>query len=289
MGLEFYLISTSHLEDDLWFREESDFKEGMNAVAVTVCLTRIQILAFILMSNHVHFVVQGTREESLRFITLFKRQYSSYLRRKYGVKEALRGNAVDIRQVKLEDESLQRAIAYVLMNCVSANICVHSSLYPWGTGAVLFNPQPSEGRKLDTFSKRSLHRILHTRTELPDHFLVSPSGFILPESYVPVKFLTSLFRTPQRFNWFLMHSSKAKASVMRFEKPLPAFRDQTILSSIPDLCVSMFRKTSLKELNWQETAELVSQVKRRFAADPAQIARVIGISYEETAKMLDAF
>ena len=76
---------------------------------------------------------------------------------------------------------------------------------------------------------------------------------------------------------------------MRFEKPLPAFRDQTILSSIPDLCVSMFRKTSLKELNWQETAELVSQVKRRFAADPAQIARVIGISYEETAKMLDAF
>ena len=134
MGLEFYLISTSHLEDDLWFREESDFKEGMNAVAVTVCLTRIQILAFILMSNHVHFVVQGTREESLRFITLFKRQYSSYLRRKYGVKEALRGNAVDIRQVKLEDESLQRAIAYVLMNCVSANICVHSSLYPWGRG-----------------------------------------------------------------------------------------------------------------------------------------------------------
>jgi hypothetical protein len=86
-----------------------------------------------------------------------------------------------------------------------------------------------------------------------------------------------------------MHSSKAKASAMRFEKPLPAFRDQTILSSIPDLCVSMFRKTSLKELNWQETAELVSQVKRRFAADPAQIARVIGISYEETAKMLDAF
>ena len=51
----------------------------------------------------------------------------------------------------------------------------------------------------------------------------------------------------------------------------------------------MFRKTSLKELNWQETAELVSQVKRRFAADPAQIARVIGITYEETAKMLDAF
>ena len=151
MELEFYLISTSHLEDDLWFRDECDFKEGMNAVAVTVCLTRIQILAFILMSNHVHFVVQGTREESLRFITLFKRQYSSYLRRKYGVKEALRGNAVDIRQVKLEDESLQRAIAYVLMNCVSANICVHSSLYPWGTGAVLFNPQPSEGRKLDTF------------------------------------------------------------------------------------------------------------------------------------------
>ena len=34
-----WLVSTDHLEDGLWFREEDDFKVGMNYVAVQVYLS----------------------------------------------------------------------------------------------------------------------------------------------------------------------------------------------------------------------------------------------------------
>ena len=52
-----WLVSTDHLEEGLWFREEEDFKVGMNYVAVQVSQSGVTILAFILMSNHVHFIL----------------------------------------------------------------------------------------------------------------------------------------------------------------------------------------------------------------------------------------
>ena len=85
-----YLVSTDHLEDQIWFRDDADFKVGMNYVALIAAMMGIRILAFVLMSNHVHFVLEGTREEALAFITEFKRRYSKYVQRKYGIRELLR-------------------------------------------------------------------------------------------------------------------------------------------------------------------------------------------------------
>ena len=109
----YYLITTEHLEDRLWFRDGEDFRVAMNYVAVAAFLTGVMVLAFILMSNHVHFVLACSREDAERFVNTFKRLYASYYYRKYGVNEFLRRNGVDIREVNDSDESLERAIAYV--------------------------------------------------------------------------------------------------------------------------------------------------------------------------------
>ena len=100
----FWLVTTDHLEDGLWFRDEKDFIVAMNLVAVMALGGKVSVLAFILMSNHLHFVLEGSRENALRFINSFKRRYSMYLRRKYGVKEFLRENDVDLMPVPQEPE-----------------------------------------------------------------------------------------------------------------------------------------------------------------------------------------
>lgn len=74
MDIRLWLITTDHLEDGLWFREEDDFKVGMNYIAVLAASLDIAILAFSLMSNHVHFVVLGTETDANEFINEFKRQ-----------------------------------------------------------------------------------------------------------------------------------------------------------------------------------------------------------------------
>ena len=132
--MTFFLITTDHLETRLWFRDADDFRTGMNLVASVAFSLGVSVLSFILMSNHVHFVLESTEDGALRFITEFKRVYSHYLSRKYGAREVLRANGVDVRLLILGDESLERAIAYVQMNTVG----IGATLKPSADKILLF-------------------------------------------------------------------------------------------------------------------------------------------------------
>ena len=235
---KFYLISTDHLENSLWFRDVEDFVVGMNMVAVQASLSEVVVLAFILMSNHVHFVLYGTRKEVEEFIQRYKGRYSQYYCRKWGVKEFLRLNPVDIKELPNNPEVLEKAIAYVLMNCVAANICAHPSQYSWGCGNVFFKTAASGAsgcRKVKDLSKRALARLLHSDVDkMPGEWVISDDGYILPESYVAVDQVERIFVTANRMDYFLRSSSKAKKRIEMSEGPLPAFKDQVILAAIPD-------------------------------------------------------
>jgi len=286
---DYYLLTTDHLENCLWFRDDSDFKVAMNYVAIQVALCpEVNLLSFILMSNHVHFVLYGTKDDVICFITLFKRRYSAYYRKKHNVKEFLRRNNVDVKPLSIMDESLERAIAYVQMNCVAANVCSHPSQYPWGTGNIFFSRTPISGTRLGDMSTRARRRLLNSNCEnLPEYWIIGEDGFIKPQSYVDIKDVEFIFRTPKRLNYFLNSSSKAKKRLQTVEDNLPAFRDQSIMGTLPDLCRSLFHKHSIEELQEDEQIELLRQIRFRFSADANQIARVCGISYARAAYLLD--
>lgn len=287
--LEFWLVTTAHLEDRLWFRDDEDFKVGMNLVAVLAASSQVLVLAFILMSNHVHFVLQGTYEECLKFINRFKKIYAQYVMKKYHSKELLRRNGVDLRELSVGDESLERAIAYVQMNSVAANICLNSYDYLWGTGNTFFNPTSPQGMPVGNLSIRERRRILHSHQEVPYGYCLLNDGFIAPKSYVQYKFVESVYRTPKRMNFFLQSSSKAKRVSEFAENNIPAFSDQAIAATIPDLCKSIFHRNSAEELNDTQKEELLRQLKYRFSADVNQLARVTNSSYQKVSSLLDTY
>lgn len=288
---DFYLLTTEHLENGLWFRDDSDFKVAMNYVAIqAACCPDVDILAFILMSNHVHFVLYGRLMDVERFICQFKRRYSQYFRNRHGVQSFLRRNKVDIRPVNYVDDSLRRAIAYVQMNCVAANICLHPSQYQWGTGNSFFTQSRLSGRPISDLSERARERILRSNCDcLPKDWILSEDGYIYPQSYIDIRTVETVYRTPRRMNYFLSSSSKARTRIETAEDKLPSFRDQTILSVLPELCKSMFNKNSFEDLSETEQNEFVRQVRFRFSADANQIARVCGITYAEAARLLDNY
>ena len=286
----------------MWFRDEEDFVTGMNYVAIQAALTpEVMVLAFILMSNHVHFVLYGTRQEVEAFVNGFKGRYSHYLGRKYGVKEFLRRNKLDIKEISEDEaEALERAIAYVQMNCVAASICLYPGQYPWGTGSTFFQAgwdgrnsgsrhAAQKYRRLGNLSGRERIRLMHSRAalKLPNEWLLSESGFVLPESYVDVNHVESVFRFSKRMQYFLSSSSKARKRLEAEDEKLPAFRDQVILGALPDLLQSLFHKPAFGALSTQEQAETLRQVRFRFSAGIHQAARVCGISYTEAARLLD--
>ena len=283
----FWLATTDHLTDRIWFRDDEDFKKGMNLVAILAVALQVEVVSFILMSNHVHFVLYCSREQAERFMDEFKRRYSQYMNHKYKTKELLRRVHVDIRPISDMDESREWAIAYVQMNPVAARICLHSTGYRWGTGNAFFKENPAKGRQLGSFSERARKRLLHSNEELPDDYLVGEDKYILPESYVKVELVETIFHTPSRMDFFLRNSSKAKQRLDSSDKAIPAFRDQLIQSAVPDLCTTLFRKSTVEELTEDEQSELLKQLRYRFSSNVNQLARVTGLSYEAVTDLLN--
>lgn len=283
-----WLVTTQHLEDGLWFPLEADFKTGMNYVAVLAAEGSVLVLAFILMSNHVHFVLYGARDDTLWFINEFKRRHSKYLHKKYGIDKLLKDNDVDIRDIPLEEEAVERAIAYVQMNCVAANICSHPTQYPWGSGNVFFNADSPKGIRVDSMKARARWRLLHSKTVVPGHWLISDDGYIIPSSYVKCDFVENLYRSPKRMDYFLRTSSKARARIESGESSIPVFNDQVMVAALPDLCRTLFQKSTLHELSDKQKREALRQLRFRFSANIHQIARVVGSDYNTVAKLLDS-
>ena len=261
----------------------------MNFVAIqAACNPKVVVLAFILMSNHVHFILFCTREEAEEFIRQYKHRYSIYYYYRWGIKKFLRLTGVDIREIPYGDEAVERAVAYVQMNCVAANICAHPSQYPWGTGNTFFSSAEAGGSRLGDLSARERERILHTNCDcIPLEWHINQDGVIDPRDYVDVKAVEKLFHSPRRMNYFLNTSSKARKRLETTEN-LPAFRAQIILAALPDLCRSLFGKESFQALSEEELKELMRQIRCRFSSDVSQIARVCGLSYADAARLIDS-
>ncbi|MBQ6556922.1 MAG: hypothetical protein IJL86_05190 [Bacteroidales bacterium] len=285
--MKFFFISTDGSTDRLLFKDDEDFRAAMNIVAIVSFLLNVNVISFVLMSNHVHFVLQCTDEEAIAFINRFKQLLGRYIHQKYESEDYLRKLGIDIQEVKLVDESLHRAIAYVQMNPVAANITHSTVLYPWGTGPTFFNMNKTSGKRIGEISRRKQSLMLRSKAVLPSDYLVGNEGYILPESFVPVQFVEKLFRTPRRYSYYLSNSSKAKEHMEK--DAAPAFRDQVIIAAIKDLCQSLYREENPGSLSPKQTKDLIHQIKRRFSMDVNQISRVTGIAYKEVAEILDSF
>ena len=285
--MKYYFVTTKQLKDSVWFRDEEDFKVGMNAVALIASLTGVTVLAFVLMSNHVHFLIRCWPMDVEYFINELKRHYSRYVRNKYGIKESLRRNSVNIQEVDTEGESLEKIIAYIQMNPVAAGICLYPNQYRWGTGKCFFCEEPPAGEPFGGLNRTRQKKLVHSKKQVPDNYLVCKDQYILPESYVDVESVEKIFKTPKRLSYFQNTSSKIKQKLEMEETVSPHFQDQVILSALGDLTLALFRKETVSSLTDIEKGELLRQLKYRFSSNIHQMARVIGLEYDEVTRLLD--
>ena len=288
--MKYFFLSSSHLEDRIWFRDDEDFKVGMNYVALAAKHCGVAVIVFVLMSNHVHFVLYGKNESEMKaFYAYFKMLYAKYYQKKHGMVRFLRGNTLDCRQILPSDEALERVIAYVLMNPVAANICLNPVNYPWGCGNCFFSTRKIKGRPASILGPRERRRLFHSEQPAGGEAIVGDEGYILPESFVRKDMVEAIFRTPGRLNYFLNTSSKARQVLEAENALMPTFRDQSIAVMAQDICFSLYRKSRLSELEVMEKQRLVFELHRRSGADPKQLARVLEMPLNEVSALLSRY
>ena len=137
-------------------------------------------------------------------------------------------------------------------------------------------------------SCRSRFALLHCKKDISKGLILGENGYVLPESYVPVKFVEDLFRRPDRMSFFLKNSSKAKKRLESGNTENQAFKDHIIIPVVKDMCRTLFNHNSVQDLHPREQAEILRQVGFRFSANINQLARGTGLSYQEVVRLLES-
>ena len=216
--LGLYHICTKGTARAILFRDDADYHKALDIAAISAYALDIDILAYCLMSNHVHFIVAVTDNDSpLKFINRFKQLYSSYFNDRYSAESGQSDMAnvrPDISDGLLYDRQdkymaehyrfsdsrnvggrafkrveatikkidsipyLKNCIAYLMRNPVEAGLVKHPDAYMWSSYKCYFSRKSVYG---DTYPV-SAFRKRFLKDLLGTHMDVTASRFRITEA-----------------------------------------------------------------------------------------------------------
>ena len=224
-------FSTDGNFSSVLFQDETDFIDGMNRVCIVSMKHKVVILAFVLMDNHLHFILHGDLTECIIFMQDYIRRTSVAFHQRHGVSHIFKGVPVN-HQAVTTDRYLKTAICYVFKNPPCAGTRFMGWNYPWGSGGMYFRmderwssskriqhgsgpgsgpneydeasprSEPAVANSTSDMSKNQRKRYFKTNAAIPDG-LAMHEGIVLPYEYVAVDIVEELFRSTRSFNYFM--------------------------------------------------------------------------------------
>lgn len=275
----YYHLFSDGFRTDVLFEDKQAFVAGMNIVALSVLSCDVAILSFILMDNHVHFILYGTESECLRFKDRFVHKYAIWYSRRY---LSRRAEVLDFDIKFIEDEKyLLTSVAYVLRNGITAGYAYCAEDYPWSSGGLYFRlperlQSENYGRRLvRDIPVRERRRILQTRLPVPDDWMIVRDGYVWPGSYVDFRQVEKIYRTPKSFAFFMGQSKEEEINRSLGVSDLISLPDIELREKALVCSMRLFRTTDLRRLDVQNRILLAKNLRKDYRCSLKQIARII--------------
>lgn len=157
------------------FRGDKNKSVFLELIKEKSCKLKIKILAYCIMDNHYHLVIQNTSGRMSDFMMQLNGNYGIYYRKQFGGKGYVFQNRYQSTLVQ-EELYLMMVIGYVLLNPVKAGIVKNFSDYYWSSFREYFIYEESGNTIVDNDflnqlygGKYELIRFVNTRgrSELP--------------------------------------------------------------------------------------------------------------------------
>lgn len=280
----YYHLCTEAMKRCLMFRDNEDYVVGVNYLAVSKLEYGLDILAFCLMSNHLHIVARGTHETVKKFTTSFKRRYSMWITRKYGELKSLKNVKVFVKEIG-DDNYLKQVIAYVLRNPVAAGLNVSPFQYIWSSAGCYFARIGDDMEVIKTtassvLSQNSVRCILKSKSSIPRAISFVNRQIVDMRSFVDYAYTESIFRTPKALMFYMSKDNDSSLELEMSMKRKVVFSDHTIQKAVMDFCKERFHVNDKDELSIEERCSLIRYLRRNFNSSPKQIARLLDLDLE---------
>lgn len=278
-GKHIWHICTPGENQCVIFRNSEDFRQGMNIVGVSASEFRdsVNILTFELMSNHVHFVVQGNKEDIESFFKFFRLKLRRILLRQNRVSD-LTGFDYSLHLVDSENY-LRSLILYVNRNGYVANINETPFSYEWGANKYFFNEFLSFESKIMVSSmfKRERDDYFHSKNvSFPDNYYLV-NGYISPWCYCKIKECECLFRNAHQYFSMISRNVESFKEIAQMSGDKIIYTDEEIFSACIYFARKNFEKWKIGDLNKNEKIELAKHLHFNYNASNKQISRLLKI------------
>ena len=274
-----FQINSKKLEKELLFRDEEDYIYGINTLALILLqFPGVVVYAFTLMSNHIHLLLGGPKEECEACYDVVMHRLSLWLKRKYGLSGVVpygEGRREVVVVKGLEHFIIE--VLYLLRNPLKARICYPGD-YPWSSVWMYFAKRGQmTGRKASTFTVRELRRILKTNMRVPGNWEITESGMIIPH-FVDWKTVEIAFQNDEAtFLRRLMEPVEARHNQLSGLPMELKFSDQEIVARVQAICQNELNVKDHRQLSAKELLRLCRTLSMRFGTSAEQLQRVLGV------------
>lgn len=185
---------------EVMFRHERDYIHANNCLCLAAHKANSTILAYSIMSNHVHICVRS--EDPHAFMKAFRYPYNRYFNRKYGRKGLLGEKHFFI----CETDGLYHLLAvisYVLRNPLHHGVAATPFGYRYSSIRALFRKELGDFDEPELMPKKSQYLYLPGNVPLPQGYRMGISGMILPQSVIDVADVEHQFSTARTFLYYM--------------------------------------------------------------------------------------
>ncbi len=276
----YYHVCTDGNAIPWMFQDNEDFIAGVNRIALCFLRVHIEVIAFILMDNHVHFVLYGSVLQCKQFINHYKMLTGRWIADKYGAKEYLRLLPAEI--IRLDDEdSLLNALAYIDRNSIVAGYKYMPYEYPWGSARYIYRDMKYDRHEYDDLREIKTMPILkqrsmfRTRLTLPRDWKVDRRGMIYPGSFMDFSRIEKVFRSSSRYNYFMAKKLEGAVELQMHESRKTFMPDKDLRKVTKEISRDLYGVDDVRSLDVKSRLAIARKLRYDYASTVKQISRML--------------
>lgn len=278
MNKGYYHICTDGNAISWMFQDDEDFIAGINRIALCILKNYVEVIAFILMDNHVHFVLYGTALQCKKFINSYKMLTGKWIHNKYGLKDYLRLLPTEMICIS-DEETLLNTLAYIDRNSIVAGYRYMPSQYPWGSARYMFRDKEheyqQESKPLAQFPSSKQRSLLKTRTKVPGEWQVDSRGMISPHSFMDFSRIENIFRTSTRYSYFLAKKLEGHVEMQLAKSRKVFIPDKELRQIVRKIAHDTYRTEDVRTLDVKSRLAIAKRLRYDYASTLKQISRMV--------------
>ena len=261
------------------FKNPDDYAFAMTLVAMCAYdCPNVQVITFEIMSNHVHFVLCGSKADVNAFFELFKKRLLRYLTTRYGPTDLT--NFKCDKPIAIETvESMRNQICYTNRNNFVVDPDQTPFSYPYGANSYYFMPvaQKQIERRFGDLTLREKRNLIHAREPAyPDDYIIT-DGYFSPMNYCHVDIGEAVFRDARHYFNKLAKDIEAYREIAAEIGDTIFYTDDELFEVVKRLCKEKYENQRPSLLGKNEKLDLARKLHYDYNADNAKISRMLNL------------